>query len=69
MASITTFLEMGGYGSYVWPAYGVALVVLVGLVIVTVRQLRLNERDVAAMEKLRPRRRRSQSATEGNGDA
>ena len=24
------FLEMGGYAAYVWPAYGLSLVILVG---------------------------------------
>ena len=26
-----TFFEMGGYAAFVWPAYGVAAVVLIGL--------------------------------------
>lgn len=26
---MSTFLQMGGYGAYVWPAYGITLLVLV----------------------------------------
>ena len=31
MDKIAAFLAMGGYAGFVWPAYGVALVVLTGL--------------------------------------
>jgi heme exporter protein D len=33
MGDIAAFLAMGGYAGFVWPAYGVALVVLTGLAI------------------------------------
>ena len=35
-----SFLEMGGYGGYVWPAFGATAVVLVGLLLASVRSLR-----------------------------
>ena len=31
MGDIGAFLAMGGYAGFVWPAYGVAFVVLAGL--------------------------------------
>jgi heme exporter protein D len=31
MSHIATFLAMGGYAGFVWPAYGVAFAVLGGL--------------------------------------
>jgi heme exporter protein D len=31
MSDIATYLAMGGYGGFVWTAYGVALAVLGGL--------------------------------------
>ena len=31
MGDIGAFLAMGGYAAFVWPAYGVAFVVLAGL--------------------------------------
>ena len=57
MDAIESFLSMGGYAAYVWPAYGVAVIVLAVLIVVSVRQLRANERESAAMEADRPRRR------------
>ena len=38
--SITEFLTMGGHGTYVWSAYGMALLVLVGLVAQPLRRRR-----------------------------
>ena len=29
MASLQTFLHMGGYAIYVWPAYGLTFIVLI----------------------------------------
>jgi heme exporter protein D len=52
------FLNMGGYGFYVWTAYGVAAVVLIGLVWQSLRALRASTRDLAAAEQASPRRRR-----------
>ena len=40
MKSWDEFLTMGGYAAYVWPAYGVALVVLVCNAVLPVRRLR-----------------------------
>ena len=31
MSVVDTFLAMGGYARFVWPAYGVATLVLVGM--------------------------------------
>ncbi len=41
------FLRMGGYGPYVWSAYGITLLLLVGLVVWTVRLRRLRHRELA----------------------
>jgi len=38
MNSLAEFLHMGGYGSYVWSAYGIALVAMVLAIIVPLRQ-------------------------------
>ena len=50
MAEIYEFLAMGGYARFVWPAYGVALIVIGGLAIQSVRGLRALRREVAALE-------------------
>ena len=57
MDTIESFFSMGGYAAYIWPAYGIAVVVIAGLIVLSVRQLRANEREAAAMEADRPRRR------------
>jgi heme exporter protein D len=49
-----TFLDMGGYALWVWPAYGVTFVSLVGLLVFTLRTLKARERE---FESLRAQRR------------
>jgi len=49
MDGLTTFLDMGGYGQFVWPAYGVVAVVLVGLFIDSRRSLKSAETKLAAL--------------------
>ena len=72
MSSVSDFLSMGGYAQYVWPAFAVAAVVLVALLVVSRRALRANE---AALEALQSDRRRSgetvsaEMAPEAEGDA
>jgi len=66
------YLAMGGHGGFVWPAYGFALVVLGGLVLVSLRDLRANEAAIAVMDAARPRRARGGAPEQGgspNGDA
>ena len=51
-----TFFEMGGYAAYVWPAYGLATLVVVGLLILSVRRLRSAERMLTLLEQARRER-------------
>jgi heme exporter protein D len=51
------YWAMGGYAAYVWPAYGLTVVILAGLLIGAVRALRQAERELAAFERARPRRK------------
>ena len=53
------FLAMGGYAAYVWGAYGLALVVLTGLVTATLARRRSSHRALEALEQLRGRRGRA----------
>lgn len=44
------FLAMGGYAAYVWPAYAIGLILLVGLF---VQSSRAAKRSEAELERLR----------------
>jgi heme exporter protein D len=46
-----SFLEMGGYGGFVWPAYGVTAIVLVGLLVASLRALRKRQAALDALER------------------
>jgi heme exporter protein D len=51
------FLAMGGYARFVWPAYGVAVLVLVGMAAISLRAWRRQRQLWAALETVRPQRR------------
>ena len=53
---MSEFFAMGGYAAYIWPAYGVAAVILIGLWLVSVKELRARETDIELAETARPRR-------------
>ncbi|PKU24516.1 heme exporter protein CcmD [Telmatospirillum siberiense] len=57
MDSIATFFEMGGYARFVWPAYGLVGLVTVGLLVTSLRTLRVRERALAALQEEMPGRR------------
>lgn len=62
---------MGGYGVYIWPAYGVAAVVMLGLLAASIRASRVNTRALVELEasgRGRRRARRSTRETEDTGD-
>ena len=44
---MNAFLAMGGYGVFVWPAFGVSLIVLVALAIWTMAAERKVRRELA----------------------
>jgi len=44
MTAVESFLDMGGYAAFVWPAYGVAALVLIGVFLQRWRRLRAAER-------------------------
>ncbi len=45
------FLDMGGYGAFVWPAYGVTALVLIVMLIASLRALWRREAALAALER------------------
>jgi heme exporter protein D len=48
---LISFLDMGDYGGYVWPAFGATALVLVGLLLASVRSLRAKEAALAALQR------------------
>lgn len=46
------FFEMGGHGIYIWPCYGLAFVLLVGLLLTSMKQLSQSKHDLSMMEAL-----------------
>ncbi len=48
MEQYRDFLAMGGYGAFVWPAYGASALVLGWLWVSSLRRLRWLERELAA---------------------
>lgn len=38
MNSLSEFLQMGGYGSYVWSAYGITFVAMLLAIVIPLRQ-------------------------------
>ena len=58
MGGAMHFLAMGGYAQYVWPAYGIATVVLAGMAVWSWRHYRRQQREWDAQAGARPRRKR-----------
>ncbi len=50
MTEIAAFFDMGGYAAFVWPSLGLTLVIMLGLVVQTVGQLRQRQRRLAELE-------------------
>ena len=46
---LQTFLAMGGYGAFVWPAYGLTLLIMAGLAVASLRRLRRARRELEGM--------------------
>ena len=75
MDRISDFLGMGGYAEFVWPAFAVTVVVMVGLVLISRRSLQADRRTLESLESVRAARRKGRApgapATDGekNGEA
>ena len=50
------FLEMGGYAAFVWPAYGVAALVLLGLLFDSLSAYRRRQRELETLTRPSPPR-------------
>lgn len=50
MDALATYVAMGGYAAFVWPAYGVAAVVLGGLALHSWRRYRTSQQALRNVE-------------------
>jgi heme exporter protein D len=44
---------MGGYAAYVWPAYGLAAIGMIGILVFTRRTLKAREREFETLKNAR----------------
>ena len=51
MSAIATWFAMGGYAGFVWPAYGVAAIVLGGLALASWRRHRRSFAVLARLQR------------------
>lgn len=51
MEKILSFLEMGGYGIYIWPCYGISAIFMIGIYITSTRTLKVNRAILTSLEK------------------
>lgn len=56
MAALLQFLDMGGYGDFVWPTYIATAAIMIGLAVQTRRWMRRNKALVDELEVFRRRR-------------
>jgi len=49
MDQLRAFFAMGGYAVFVWPAFGLTAVILVGLLVTTIRRLRAVQSTLARL--------------------
>ncbi len=66
MTGASDFWAMGGYAAFVWPAYAVTAIALVALLLAALRTLRQAERELAAVEGVRARRRAPTTSAAGD---
>ena len=48
---MSAFFAMGGYGAYIWPAYGVTVLLLGAAIVMTARAYARAKAQLAALEK------------------
>jgi heme exporter protein D len=57
MDMLSSFFTMGGYGSFVWPAYLLAVLVMGGVVAASLRAAKVREAELDGLQRMRPARR------------
>ena len=62
MSSLSSFLEMGGYGGFVWPAFGLTAAGLLALLAESLRRLKAAQEALARLEAQSPSRRQRRTS-------
>lgn len=52
MNALSDYFAMGGYAVFIWPSYGLALVLLIGMAIAAHRRMRAAERAVRQIDEV-----------------
>ena len=50
---MSDLFHMGGHGVYIWPAYLIATVIVVGILVQTITTMRRRERQLAELRRER----------------
>jgi heme exporter protein D len=50
MDSLSSFLDMGGYAGFVWPSFGITVLVLVVLLVASLRSLSARQATLAQLQ-------------------
>lgn len=58
-ATLSEFLDMGGYGAYIWPVYGLAAVLMLGLFIQSYISWRQNEAELTLLKSVKSKKPRA----------
>jgi heme exporter protein D len=66
--SLITYLNMDGYAGFVWPSYGIAAVVMVGLYVFVRAGLRRDERTLSQLQAAGASRRRRDPEASDQGE-
>ncbi len=53
MSTLSEFLHMGGYAAFIWPAFGLAAVVMIGFAAQSRRALRADQRTLDLLQAAR----------------
>jgi heme exporter protein D len=68
MDIVEEFLRMGGYAAYVWPAFGVTVILMVGLFSWSRISLKAAQRTLDLLQNTRRARRRNLDITRSESD-
>ena len=56
LQSLNMLFDLGEYGYFIWPAYGVFLIILIGLMIESRQSLKKAKKDLAALTADKPKK-------------